>query len=877
MWLYRLLLRLFPASFRDRFGHDMAGLFRDRLTTARATGTRAVFALWARTASDLIRHGLAERRANRISAAVAGRWTRELVQDVGYAFRTLRQRPGFTIAALVTLALGIGANTAIFSAVHAVLLRPLPYPDAHEIVQLYATNRRYQMTHGVGNPFDFDYIERRTTTFASLSTVSPCSTTITGAGDPARLGCAGVMPAFFDVLRTPPAHGGIFTAEQARLKERVVLISHALWTSRFNGRADVLGSTLTLDDQPWTVVGVMPPGFAYPATADLWRPATLTPEERAQRGSWYLGILARLKPGVSIETAQAELDRFAAELAAAYPKQRTDRGFNLVQLQDDLAFRSADGLRLLQGVVIVVLLIACANVANLLLAQTSGRAREIGIRAAVGASRGRLVRQLLTESLVLAVAGACLGAAIAVGGLRLLVSMAPPFLLPDPSSIDVSAAALIFTALVAVATGLVFGLAPAIVASSPRFTSALGAGVRTAAGGLALSRRQWLRAGLVATEVALALVLLAGAGLLVRSFALLLKQPPGLATDRLLTAQLTLPTARYATPESKLGFWNEIVDRLGRLPGVTSAAGSTALPFSLWEWQANFVVSGREHVPNDGAGVRSVTPELFKTLGIPILAGRGFTAADASTSERVAIVSDVFVRQHLGGVEPLGQRISTSRATPAWATIIGVVGSTRHVSLTEDFRSEIYYPLSQHAGPASLLVALKTASDPATYAAALRQAVLELDANLPVIDLQTMDELIGAKLARPRFAMGLLTLFAALAGLLAATGIYGVMSYVVNQSRREIGIRLALGAAAGQVQRRVVRQGLAVVIVGAVAGLVSALWLTGLLESELFVVKPTDAVAFASAAACLFVVAAIACWLPAARVSRVDPAVVLRD
>ena len=880
MRLYRVLLLVFPSSFRHRFGDDMQAVFRDRLTAARRQGLGAVFGLWRRTVIDLTRHGFAERRNRSRQQQRATRpagWWHTTVQDVRYGVRTLRQRPALTTFALLTLALGIGANTAIFSAFHAVLLRPLPYPDADQIVNVYSTNRRYQFTRGVGNPFDFDYIEHRNSSFSAFAATDVCSTTLTGAGDPARLGCVNVMPSFFDVMQTWPSQGAIFTGEQARLRERVVVISHALWTTRLNGRADVIGSTLTLDDQPWTVIGVMPAAFAYPAGSDLWRPMTLTAKERAVRGSWYLGVMARLKPGVTVEDAQSELDRLAGELAAAYPKQRTDRGFNLVPLRDDLAFRSAAGLRLLQGVVVVVLLIACANVANLLLAQIGGRAREISIRTAVGASRGRIVRQLLTESVLLASAGAVLGAFIAVFGLRLLVALAPPYLLPDPSSIGVSAPALLFTALVAIATGLLFGLAPAVVSSSRRMTSSLRDGIRSAAGGLTLSRRHWLRAGLVAVEVALALVLLAGAGLLVRSFALLIRQPPGLVPDRVLTGTLTLPAARYANDESRRQFWTALIDRLGQIPGVKSVAGSTALPFSLWEYQADFVVSGREAVPNDGAGVRSITPDLFKTLEIPILAGRAFTPADGTASERVVIVSDVFVRQHLTGLDPIGQRISTDRGKPVWATIVGVVGSTRHLSFSEDYRSDIYYPLPQSASVTSLLFALKTAGDPESFVTAVRGVIRDLDPNLPVTDLQSLDDFLSAKLARPRFAMGLLALFAGLAGALAITGIGGVLWSIVSQGRREIGIRLALGAQRGHVQRGVVRQGLLVVTVGTVVGLIAASWLTQLLESELFLVTPTDPLVFATAVTGFFVAATVACWLPAARVAHVEPAVVLRE
>jgi putative ABC transport system permease protein len=861
--LYRLLLRLFPASFRARFDDDMADVFRDRLARARAAGPHAVVALWLSTLADLARHGLAERRL-----------MRGVIQDLRYALRAIRRQPGLAAAALVTLALGIGANTAIFSVVHAVLIRPLPYPHADAIVQLYATHRAPDFTRGVLNPFDLDLIERRTTTFEALSPLRFGSATLTNAGDPARLRMLSVMPSFFDVMRTPPALGGVFTPDQARTGAQVVVISHRLWTERLQRRADIAGATLLLDDVPWTVVGVMPETFAYPADIDLWRPLVLTAKDRADMGSWYLGAIARLKPGAPIETAQAELDGFAADLAAAYPKQRGNRGFSLIGLQEDLAFRSADGLRLLQGVVVVVLLIACANVANLRLAEMQSRRRELGVRAAIGASRRRLVRQLLTESLVLAAGGAAIGTAVAVWGVRALVALAPPYVLPDPDSIGVSGAALAFTAALAGVTAALFGVAPALLAAPPPVAALDGA--RTASAGLALARRQRLRSALVAVEVALALVLVAGAGLLVRSFVLLMRQPTGIDADRVLTAQLTLPAARYGSDEARSRFWRDVVDRLGTLPGVVHAAGSTALPYSLWEWQSAFVVEGLEHVPNNGAGIRTVTPDLFATIGVPVLLGRSFTAADTADAERVVIVSDAFVRRHLDGAPPLGRRLASNRARPEWATIVGVVGSTRHRDLTEDLRPEIYYPLAQTTAPSTFLFAVRTAGDPAAVAPLLRSTIAALDPGLPVLDVSTMAALVDAKLAVPRFTMGLLGLFAALAVALAATGVYGVMSYVVGQGRREIGIRLALGARAWRVQRRVVGQGLAVVTAGAIAGITGAYWLTTLLESELFLITPHDPWTFAAAAAALFGIAALACWLPAARVSRVDPASVLR-
>jgi putative ABC transport system permease protein len=880
--VYRLLLHAFPASFRDRFARDMTDVFADRLRGARAVGVVAVVTLWTLTTVDVVRHGFAERRADRARVRLAthrraAMWS-SIRQDLRYAVRALRQRPAFTSVALVALTLGIGANAAIFSVVHAVLLRPLPYPAPDRIVELYATHRTYHFTHGVMSAFDLDYLQSHTTTFAELSAVNIGGSTLTGVGEPQRLRHAAVMPAFFDVVATRPEIGRAFSVEEATSNARVVVLAHSVWMGRFGGQADVLGRAITLDDRSWTVIGVMPERFAFPEIldVDLLTPFELTAKERQTLGMWFLGVIGRMKPGVSVAAAQAEVDRAYAEIIAAHPKERTNRGVLVEDLQEALADRVASGLRLLQGVVVCVLLVACANVANLLLAQTGARARELAVRAAMGASRARLVRQLLTESVALSLAGAALGILLAIWGVRALVALAPPFLLPPSAAIGVSWPALAFTAGVAVVTGIAFGLVPALLSSRSSPVADLKEGQRAAAVGLSWSRRQGLRAGLVAAEIALALMLVAGAGLLVRSFALLLEQAPGFRTDHLLTAQITLPPVRYDTEASRLQFWTQLMDRLRGMPGATGAAGANALPFSNWEWQADFVVKGRESVKNDGAGVRTVTPGFFDVLGIPVLRGRGLTNADTSGAERVMVVSDAFARDHLPGLDPIGQLISFSSRAPAWARVVGVVGSTRQLSLDETPRADMYLPLSQREGTTTLIVGVRSQGDPAQLAPALRAAVKALDSNLPVQEIRTMEELIGRNVAQRRFYMVLLALFAGLAGVLAIVGTYGVMSYVVTQGRREIGIRLALGARPGQVQRELVARALRVVAVGLAVGLVGAWWGASLLSTQLFQLTPHDPGTLGGVVLLLGAAGALASWIPTRRSSRVDPVIVLR-
>jgi putative ABC transport system permease protein len=798
-------------------------------------------------------------------------------QDVRYAMRTFRRRPGFTATALVTLALGIGANTAIFSVFHAVLLRDLPFADADQIVRMYGTHRRYNYDHGVVSPFDYDVWEKRTRTLARVAAVRSVGATLTGAGDPMSVSITAATPSFFDVMATAPALGRVFTTAETGAGAAVVVLSGTLWANRFGRDAAIVGRTIALNDQPWTVIGVMPLGFAYPEGVDLWQPLHLSPALRGEKGAWFLGGIGRMRPEATIDAVGREFDALAAELEATYPKERGERGFNVIGIHEDLGLRVAGGLQVLQGMVALVLLIGCANVANLLLASAAGRGREFAVRSSLGASRARLFQQSMTESLVLSAAGSVLGAVAAVWGVRALVAMAPDRLLPYPDTIGVRGAALAFTAAVAVLTAILFGLAPAMLSAWRRAAGDLASGVRIVGGGLGWSRRHWLRGSLVAAEVALALVLLSGAGLLVRSYLLVLSQAPGFTTEGLLTARLTLPSTRYGTPESRALFWTNVTRELESLPGVTSVAAGSAVPFALWEFLADFTIRSREHVPNDGSGIRVVTPSYFETLGIPILRGRGFTADDAHGSDPVVLVTDAFANEHLPGLDPIGQLISWKGPNPRWHTIVGVVGSTRHRSLEEPLRAEVYQVIPASAPPAGLHVALRTSGTPRQWERPLREAVARVDPALPVLEVATMDDLIDGRLARRRFTMTLVTVFAGLAGVLAATGIYGVISFVVTGARREVGIRLALGARQAQVMRLVIRQGLSVVLLGAALGLTASWWLVRILEGQLFRIAPTDPVTLATVFLGLLAVAALACWVPAARAGRVPAAEVLRS
>ncbi len=796
----------------------------------------------------------------------------DLRRDVRDAIRGWRDRPGPTIVALVTLALGIGANTAIFSAVDAFFLKPLPYPDEQRLVSLYGSNSRVGMFRSVESAVNVQYWRDHSTTVANLAAMSGGTATLTGHGDPTPLRFATVMPQFFDVVGWHPAAGRAFTDEEARADEHVVVISHDVWVDRLGAAQDAIGSTLRLDDAEWRIVGVMPAGFSLPVGVKLWRPFDLS---RAQPNVYYLSTLARLKPEATVKDAQRDFDRMAAELAAASPKTRKDRGFQVISLRDDLAWNVADGLKLLEGVVALVLLIACGNVANLMLAQAAARAREFSVRAALGATRRRLVQQVLTASVVLSVGAAVLGVALAIWGVRVLVALAPPTLVRPGTDIGVNWIVLAFTLTVSVVTGLVFGLAPAFLASSPEGTSHLRHGVRTASIGLSWTRHQRLRAGLVIAETALATLLLAGGGLLVRSFWQLMAQAPTIRTDHLMTAVVSLPDARYPTPASRLEFWSSLIGRLETMPAAESAVVSNALPYSNWEWQTSFRLRGQT-ATSGSAGVRQVAGrDYFRTLGIPLLKGRAFAATDSATSPLVMVVSDVFARQFLPGLEPMGQIISMDRGK-TWRTVVGVVAAARNNGLDENPRAEMYVPLAQDDPPPTLLVAVHTTTDPATFARAIRDAVISIDRDLPVQDLKTMDELLGRTVADRRFFMTLVAAFAVLAAVLAAVGVYGVMSFLVGQGRREIGIRLALGGRPGQVQRDLMTRAIAVVGAGLAAGLVGAWWFTSLLSTQLFQVTPHDPTTLAGVVGLLAAAAALASWLPSRRSTRVDPVIVLR-
>ena len=800
-----------------------------------------------------------------------------VLQDLRYTFRRLRGNPGFTVVATVTLALGIGANTAVFSIVNAVLLRPLPYPESNRLVGVYGVvkgGRNPSMS-----PPNFLDLRRQSRTLEDTAAMDPTEVTITGVGDPVRVQASEVSASFFDVLRAQPLIGRTFAPDENEPgKDNVLVLAYGLWQQRFGGRRDVVGSTVAINGVPRTIVGVMPSGFSYPAEQDLWLPIAYTDNVRNARGAWYLRVIARLKAGVSPEQSASEIATLGKALEKAYPRQNAELGFTTVPLHEALVGDLRPAFLVLLGAVGFVLLIACANVANLLLARAIARETELAVRTALGAGRGRLVRQLFTESLVLGLAGGLAGLLIAAWAIDVLVSLQPDGI-PRLNEVAIDRNVAFFTFAVSLLTSALFGAIPALQMTRSSLAASLKEGARTmAARGSARTR-----ASLVVAEIALAMMLLAGAGLLIKSFGRLQAVDPGFQSDETLSFELSLPNTTYRELPQISSFYDRIVDRMRALPGVTAAGGVMGLPLSGLSFSISFKVVGRpEAAPGQTADleVRVATPDYFRTLGIPLERGRLFTAADTAQGPRVAILSEAAARRHFPNEDPIGKRIELGwgrgPGTPrAGGEVVGIVGDVREYGLDEEYPAEIYLPLQQWpVGRMTMVV--RTAVPPLSLADEVKQAVKEIDPNLPVSNVRTVRDLVAESIAQPRFYMVLLATFASLALMLAAIGIFGVMSYTVSQRTREIGIRMALGAGASSVVSMVVRQAMRLAVIGLTLGVVAALALSQTMAALLFDLSPTDPLTFATVAAILALVSFFASWLPARRAASVDPMVALR-
>ena len=805
-----------------------------------------------------------------------------LLQDVRYGLRRLRAAPAFAATVVLTLALGIGANTAIFSVVNALLLRALPYAEPGRLVTI---EHLYPGLDGMQAPVSaagFADYRDGTRSFATMAVQTGWGPNLTGTGDPERLAGARVSGQFFPVLGVAPLHGRTLRPDEDQPgRNLVVVLSHGLWLRVFGGEPSAVGKTMQLNGESYEVVGVMPPEFRdfFNRRAELWTPLALPPD-RYTDGAWtneWLSLVARLKPGVSEAQAQTEMRAHAEGLKQRYPDSfPPDWSLVVTSLNAKSAGDARPALLVLLGAVGFVLLIACANVANLLLARGASRMREVAVRSALGASRRALVRQLLVESLILALVGGAAGLALGALGVRALVAWNPADL-PWASDIRVDGVVLGFTAAVAVLTGILFGLVPAIQTSRSDLQSVIKEGSR----GMAAERGgQTLRRSLVVAEVALALVLLAGSGLLLKSFARLQSVDPGFRAENLLTFTVALPAAKYPSDTQRIAFFDRLLPRLAALPGVEAAGGTSTLPFSGGWSTGSFTVEGytpAEDQPGPWGDIRIVTPDYLPALGAPLLRGRNLSVDDGPGRPVVVVVDEEMARRYWPNADPIGKRITFGPdSAPEWIEVVGVVGHTAHEGLDAEKRVQLYFSYRQR-NPGQMAVALRTRGEPTRLTAAARAAVREIDPDQPIANVRTMEELVDTSLGGRRLAAVLLTVFAGVALLMASVGIYGVMSYAVAQRTRELGVRVALGASRGSVLRLVVRQGMTLVLLGVAIGVAGAAALSRLIASQLYAVRSTDPATFGAVAVVLVTIALVAILVPAARAMRLDPVVALRE
>ena len=809
-----------------------------------------------------------------------------LIQDLRYAVRTLAKSPGFTLVAALTLALGIGANTAIFTVIDAVLLRPLPYAEPDRLVDI---NHFYpslnNLRAGVSVPGFRDYSARRDV-FERAAVETQAAMNLTGAGEPERANVVRVSGDFFTALGVAAALGRTLRPDEAEAgHEHVVVLDDGFWRRKFGAAPSAIGSRLQLNGETYEIVGVMPPSFRdfFAGQADLWTPIVFQPADFGddRRTNEFLQYIGRLAPGITESRAQARMHELAGQLKATYKNSYApDWDLQVTSLDDEARGGIRRSLYVLLGAVGFVLLIACANVANLQLARIATRARELAVRVALGASPRRLVSQLLTESVVLSTLGGGLGLLIAAWGVPALVALNPRGL-PAGSAPRPDLAVLAFTLVVAVVAGLLFGLVPALQMGRADVHESLKEGGR---GAVSDRRSLRLRRGLVVTTIALALTLLAGAGLLIRSFSKLIGVDPGFQPDHLLTFRVSLPAVKYPNDTARSVVLERLNEAIAAAPGVVAAGGTTNIPFDGGWSTASFNVEGYQPPPNGEmpwGDMRAVTPSYFAALRAPLRAGRSFTADDRIGGGRVCIVDEALVRRYWPGTDAIGKRITFNNLTDTnitWITVVGVVAHTLYTGFDDNrSRVQVYFPLPQVPRVNFLGYVVRTRGDPMAALASVRSAVHGVDADLPLAAVNTMDALMSQRTGPRRFSVLLLSGFAALAMILASIGLYGVMSYVVTQRTRELGVRVALGAATRDVLALVLREGVRLAVLGVVIGVAAAIVLTRLMRSMLFDVGATDPATFVLAPLLLVGVAVLASYLPALRATRVDPIEALRS
>jgi predicted permease len=804
-----------------------------------------------------------------------------LVADARYGWRMLRKSPGFTAITIATLALGIGANTALFSVVDAILLRPLPYPESERLMVVMEKPPQGRMN--VVSAANFLDWRDQNRVFSHLAAVRFASFNLSVKGSPDRAQGLRVSADYFGMLGVPPALGRTFTAEDDRPSAPcVTVISHGAFERRFGADRGVIGRELTMDGGKCTVIGVMPQRFRFINGPEMWAPLQLDPA-KITRDFHYLFPIGRLKPGVSLEQARAQMLAIAKQIEQAYPKSNQGWSVFLEPMQSLMVENERAGALVLLGAVAFVLLIGCVNVANLLLAKAAVRQRELAVRVSLGAGRGRLMGQVLTESVLLALAGGALGVALAFWLVRLTPSVLPKSLLDGIAEIAVDWRVLLFALAVSLLTGLLFGLAPAWRASRVDLHATLKEGGRGSGGGSHTGR---LRAVLVAGEVALSLALLVGAGLMVRSMLAMYSSETGLDPENVLTMRISMPEARYSTAAQVRSFDRRLLEQVRALPGVRSAGLSLHTPLQGSYFGMPFQVVGQPEKPvseRPGRPFQIVSDGFFRTFGVKLRKGRFFDERDDENAPRVAVVNETFVKEFLAKVEPIGQRLRVEELISGqrklgpevvWE-IVGVMGNVKFGGLNGGETAEIYVPLAQSPWPGGLL-AVRTALEPQRMSNAVRAAIHGLDRDMPVTDVKTMQQIAGDSVAQPRLRTWIIGVFAAAALLLAAIGIYGVMSYTVEQSTHDFGVRMALGAQPADLMRMTLRQGLILSAIGVAAGLAGSFALTRVMGSLLYGVKPTDPLTFASVALVLIGVSLLATYVPARRAAAVDPIVALR-
>ena len=898
--IYAAALVVLPRQLRARYRDDMRATFDARAGAASTRGCVGVLGLLAQELVDLgnaainvrVRSlgakppvpsplppvGVFEPQAPSSQTKPRSEAMSNFLSDVRYALRMLRRQPGFAIVATLTLALGIGASTAIFTVVNGVLLRPLPYRDPDRLVQLFhGRNGRLSMTF---SPPNFVDVTTQSGVFSGATAITPSTANLTGTGDPQQVDGASVTASFFNVLGVvPPIGRGLVDADGQAGAADVVVISDGLWRRRFGSRPDAVGSTMLMDGKPFAIVGIAPPDLRVPGGADYWRPLLFKPSDVSDdaRGAQWVGAIARLKPGVDLEQAKSAMGVVASRLAHDFPRTNKDRVMTAMGLQERIVRNVRPALLILLGAVTLVMLVACVNVANLLLARASGRTREVSVRAALGAGRGRLVQQFLAESLVLGLAGGAGGLIVASWTTRALVALGPASI-PRLADVGLDWHVLAFTMTIAVLTSIAFGLVPALSATGggiARFVATAGRGTVGSAG-------TRVRKALVVGEMALAVVLLIGAGLLIRSYQRISVVNPGFSPDRVITFTVALPEQKYKTSADAGRFMQDFVARLGAHAGVEHAAGVYGLPLDdTFGASSSFTHPGEaDSADSPSAGMRIVTPEYFSTMKIPLKSGRPFDAHDDERAPEVVAINEEAARRYWPNSNPIGQQlhlgVRLAEARSGLKTIVAVVGDVKSSRLDGTTAPEVYVPYAQHQVD-SLTIAVRTTGDPAAFVPTARADLGILDRDLPLAGVRTMDEVIGRSIAERRFTMLLLASFAGVAVLLAAIGVYGVLAYLVSQRTQEIGVRLAIGATPGHVVGLFVREGATLMFVGTAIGLAGALAVTRTLATLLFGVTTTDPVTFAAVAGALAIVALLASYLPARRAARVDPMTALRE